>query len=323
MLTKEQFSALLNRNGTLVIDGALASELEVRGNDLNHPLWSAKILEEDPTCIKQVHLDYYIAGADIAITASYQASTQGFAAHLGFDEKKAATLMKRSVRLARLASEEAYGQGVKADRTLLVAGSVGPYGAFLADGSEYRGDYELTKTEFKAFHRDRIKALVEEDVDLLAIETMPQAVEIEAVLELLRDEFPSAIAWLTCMLKDASHISDGTSIENVLAIVHKYRNNVFAFGANCIPSELVTPFLDQVEDLTDLPLVCYPNSGEVWDAVSKTWSDPNSAADTVFHNVQKWRELGARLIGGCCRTGPKDVIAISQTLEKVSQDRDS
>ena len=323
MLTKEQFSSSLNRNGTLVIDGALASELEVRGNDLNHPLWSAKILEEDPMCIKQVHLDYYIAGADIAITASYQASTQGFAAHLGFDEKKAAALMKRSVRLARLASEEAYGQGVKADRTLLVAGSVGPYGAFLADGSEYRGDYELTKPEFKAFHRDRIKALVEEDVDLLAIETMPQAVEIEAVLELLRDEFPSAIAWLTCTLKGAGHISDGTSVENVLAIVHKYRDNVLAFGANCIPSELVTPCFEQVKELTDLPLVCYPNSGEVWDAASKTWSDPNSTADTVFHNVQKWRALGARLIGGCCRTGPKDVTAISQTLEKVSQDRDS
>lgn len=316
MFTQEQFKSLLDSRGTLIIDGGLATELENRGHDLNHPLWSAKILEEDPMGIKQTHLDYYIAGADIAITASYQASTQGLADHIHMDDQKATALIKRSVTLARLALEESYGQGGRRDSHLLVAGSVGPYGAYLADGSEYRGDYQLTKSEFKDFHRPRISALVEADVDVLAIETMPNFQEIEAVLELLHEEFHGAIAWISCTLKDSSRISDGTSIEEVLRVVHEHRDFVVAFGINCVPTEIVKESLQNMRYRTDLPLLCYPNTGETWDAQEHNWSGSKPEESDIGQRFREWRDAGARLIGGCCRTGPQYVMAISKALER-------
>lgn len=317
MLTPEQFETLLERQGTLIIDGGLASELENRGHDLNHPLWSAKVLEDDPMSIKQTHLDYYIAGADVAITASYQASTKGFATHLDVDEQKAAELMKRSATLARLALEESYGRGVSRDRTLLVAGSVGPYGAYVADGSEYTGDYKLTAAEFKDFHRSRIAALIEAGVDLLAVETMPQFQEIQAVLQLLREEFPGTSAWLSCTLKDASHISDGTHLEDIMRVVHDYPDVIIAFGVNCVPVNVVTDSLHHIRPLTDLPLLCYPNTGLTWDAQTKAWSASSKTGESeIGQKVNEWQDAGARMIGGCCKSSPQDVMAISQALER-------
>lgn len=316
MLTPAQLRVLVERQGTLIIDGGLATELENRGFDLNHALWSAKILEEDPMAIKQAHLDYYIAGADIAITASYQASTQGFAAHLNLDEKKSITLMKRSAILARSALEESYGQGVKRDRQLIVAGSVGPYGAYLADGSEYTGNYQLSRSQFKDFHRPRIAALVEADVDLLAIETMPQFEEIEAVLELLSEEFDGTTAWLSCTLEDVAHISDGTPLEDVVRVAHEFQDIVMAFGINCIPLEIATESLQRIRQMTALPLVCYPNSGATWNAQNKQWSDSKSGESELGPKAKEWKEAGARLIGGCCKTVPRDITAVSKALEQ-------
>lgn len=316
MLTPELFKGLLEVRGALVLDGGLATEFEHRGYDLNHPLWSAKLLDEDPMVIKQVHLDYYIAGADVAITASYQASAQGLLAHFGLDEEQSTAIIKRSATLARLALEESYGQGVRHDKPLLVAGSVGPYGAYLADGSEYRGDYGLTSTELKAFHRPRIKALSEADVDLLAIETMPKLEEINSVLELLREEFPGTIAWISCTLKDSSHLSNGTALEDVLKIVHNYPDIVVAFGVNCVPPVLAVESLKQLKSLTDLPLVCYPNSGESFDGETKQWSRADVGDDphATGRRAQDWRAAGAKLIGGCCRIGPREIMAISRVL---------
>ena len=183
MINANEFNELLQNRGTLIIDGALATELETRGYDLNHPLWSAKILRGEPGAIEKVHLDYYLAGADIAITASYQASVQGLHDHFGLSSEDAGRLIGKSVQLAQQAREKA-SKHVDPGHKLLVAGSVGPYGAYLADGSEYRGDYQRTASEFQEFHRPRIRALIDAGVDILAIETMPHLAEIEAVLRL-------------------------------------------------------------------------------------------------------------------------------------------
>lgn len=317
MLTPDDFNAILKKSGNLIIDGALATELETRGYDLNHPLWSAKILEEDPMVIKQVHLDYFIAGANIAITASYQASVAGFQKHLGISEDEAVDIIKRSVMLARLALEESFGQGVRPDTPLLIAGSIGPYGAYLADGSEYRGDYDLTKAEFQEFHRARIRALIEAGVDLLAVETMPQYKEIEAVLELLRDEFPNVATWVGCTLKDAEHISDGTSVGEVVQLVQRHDKTVVAIGFNCVPLELCTKALTNLKKLTDLPILVYPNSGEKWNADTKTWYNDSELQTSSFDDlVPVWKDAGASMIGGCCRTGPGHIMAISKKIER-------
>jgi homocysteine S-methyltransferase len=236
MLSTSELASLLASGTSLIIDGALATELETRGHDLSHALWSGKTLIEDPDCIRQVHLDYFLAGADIAITASYQASIVGLQQHLSLSETEARDLVKLSVTLAQDARQQAYDAGVPSTRKLLVAGSVGPYGAYLADGSEYRGDYACTTKEFQDFHRPRIAALVDAGVDLIALETIPSFSEIRALLELLRSEFPSATAWLGCTLKDASHISDGTPLSEVLALVSQYSGQTISFGINCAAS---------------------------------------------------------------------------------------
>ncbi|KAI7356908.1 homocysteine S-methyltransferase [Hortaea werneckii] len=331
MLPKTDFRALLQQNQSLIIDGALATELEARGHDLNNALWSARLLQRDPGSIQQVHLDYYLAGADIAITASYQASTIGLSEHLGLDGREAAELVKRSVKIAQDARSDAFNQLSSAatstptdtERKLLVAGSVGPYGAYLSDGSEYRGDYQRTMDEFKDFHRPRIGALVDANVDFLAIETIPSMPEIEALCSLLQSEFPDAVAWISCTLRDAEHLSDGTSMSDVFGLVSKYEQ-VLGFGVNCVPVQLVAPWLLHMQRIAGecitkykMPvLLCYPNSGEVYDAESKAWSGPKPVEHVMGNQAAKWIAGGAKLVGGCCRTGPKDIAGIAAKLQQ-------
>lgn len=255
MLTIQEFTTLLEARRTLVIDGALATELEIRGHDLNHALWSAKVLREDPESIKAVHLDYFLAGADIAITSSYQAGTRGLTDHFGVSEDEGKALIRRSVEVAHQAREEAYRSGVDADRKLLIAGSVGPFGAFLADGSEYRGDYVRSSEEFKEFHRPRIQALIDGGVDLLALETIPCMLEIRALVELLVDDFPTAIAWLSCTVRDASSLCDSAPWEEVVDVVRSC-SQIVGLGVNCVPMDIAVDALKSLHALTSLPLVC-------------------------------------------------------------------
>lgn len=315
MLTVHEFDRLLRSRGPLIVDGALATELETRGYDLNHSLWSAKILREDPGAIAKIHLDYYLAGANIAITASYQASTQGLQDHFKLSIEDAQNTIETSARIAQKAREKAY-KHVDSNRRLLVAGSVGPYGAYLADGSEYRGDYQRTASEFQEFHRPRIQALIEAGVDLLAIETMPQLAEVEAVLQLLRTEFPDAICWISCTLKDSAHLSDGTPLYTLATAVEQHRKRVVALGLNCVPTDVVADALQTLNNVTQLPLVCYPNSGEIWDANTKMWSGCSPAGESNEQQIQLWQGLGARLIGGCCRTGPNYIEMVRKVVER-------
>ena len=208
------FTALLAAQPFVLLDGAMATELEARGCDLADSLWSAKVLLENPQLIRDLHLDYFRAGAQVAITASYQATPAGFAAR-GLDEAQSRALIGKSVELARKAREAYLAENPQAG-TLLVAGSVGPYGAFLADGSEYRGDYQRSAAEFQAFHRPRVEALLDAGADLLACETLPSFAEIQALAALLQ-EYPRARAWYSFTLRDAEHLSDGTPLREVMA----------------------------------------------------------------------------------------------------------
>ncbi|WP_154927808.1 homocysteine S-methyltransferase [Pantoea anthophila] len=300
----------LTESPLLILDGALATELEARGCQLADALWSAKVLMEDPELIYQVHYDYFVAGARCAITASYQATPQGFATR-GLSEDESLALIARSVELAQRARHDYLA--VRPDaKTLLVAGSVGPYGAFLADGSEYRGDYALPEAEMMAFHRPRVQALLAVGADLLACETLPSFAEAQALVKLLA-EFPDARAWFSFTLRDAGHISDGTPLAEVVGWLNQ-QPQVVALGVNCVALESVTPALQQLQTLTDKPLVVYPNSGEQYDAGSKTWHSAPSGC-TLHDKLAEWQQAGARLIGGCCRTSPGDIAAIARTCQ--------
>lgn len=309
MTVTNPFSWHLSHHGYVIIDGALATELQERGCDLNDPLWSAKVLIEQPELISTVHYDYFIAGADCAITASYQASPLGFAKR-GLSRSQSITLIKRSVDLAKQAKIK-YQQVTKDSRPLVIAGSVGPYGAYLADGSEYTGNYNLSDIAMMDFHYDRIKALIDAGVDILACETMPSFAEIKVLVDIIA-QFPDIPCWFSFTLKDNHHLSDGTPLELVTKLLET-NQQVIAIGINCIALENVTKSLASLHELTEKPLIVYPNSGEHYDATSKTWQIKDQQ-HTFCNQLLNWQKNGAKLIGGCCRTTPKDIKKISERL---------
>jgi homocysteine S-methyltransferase len=303
-------ASILDRYPVLVIDGALATELERRGCDLNDELWSAKILLEQPDVIKQVHLDYFEAGADCAITASYQATLEGFAKR-GLNESEAIDLIQKSVKLAREARHEFWAnESNRVGRSKpLVAASIGPYGAFLADGSEYRGDYGLTEKELMDFHRPRLKALIEAGADILACETIPCLIEAQAIAKLLK-EFPTSTAWLSFTARDEKHISEGQVFADCVKQLEAHAQ-IAAIGINCTPPKYIPSLIREAKKGTEKPVLVYPNSGETYNGTKNAWNgDP--VLDSFGEQARDWYEAGASLIGGCCRTTPEDIRVIAR-----------
>lgn len=306
--------SILKNQKIVIIDGAMATELESRGCDLNDDLWSARILMEQPELIRAVHLDYFNNGADIAITASYQATMEGFAKR-GLSREEALDLIKKSVRLAQEARDEFWA---KEENRIgreypLIAGSVGPYGAYLADGSEYRGDYNLSEDELIAFHRPRIEALIASGADILACETIPCGIEAQALIRLLA-EFPNTFAWFTFTAKDGEHISNGERIANIAAFLDK-QPQAAAVGINCSSPLHIPSLIREIKKNTNKPIIVYPNSGEYYSAVTNTWHGETSC-DKFSLQSKEWFENGATLIGGCCRTTPGHIHEVSNWVRK-------
>jgi homocysteine S-methyltransferase len=302
-------TSILNQYPALVIDGALATELERRGYDLRDDLWSAKILLEQPEAIKQVHLDYFRAGADCAITASYQATIEGFVKR-GLNESEALALIQKSVRIAREAREEFWAAPVnRAGRPRpFVAASVGPYGAFLADGSEYRGNYGLSEKDLMDFHRPRMRALIDAGADMLACETIPCLIEAQAMANLLK-EFPAITAWISFTGRDGKHISEGQQFADCVQQL-KDQPQITAIGINCTSPSHIPSLIREAGENTEKPILVYPNLGETYNAEKNDWNG-DAVVDSFGEQAREWYEAGARLIGGCCRTTPEDIRVIA------------
>jgi homocysteine S-methyltransferase len=297
----EPFSDRLALGGPLVLDGGLSTELERRGADLRDALWSARVLLDDPELVRAAHLAYFEAGAELAITSSYQASFEGFAAR-GLDEAAAAGLMRRSVDLAREARDQ-HGRGY-------VAASVGPFGAVLGNGAEFTGDYPLGARELGIFHGRRLEVLDGAGADVLAVETIPSIVETSVLARLLdRCRTP---AWVSFTCRDGSSLRDGTPFAEAVSIVAA-NDRVLAVGVNCTAPQYVGPLIETARRVSAKPVVVYPNRGAVWDAGRKEWSGPVDA-EGIAELVPGWHAAGARLIGGCCGTGPDDIAAIAGAL---------
>lgn len=310
-------ATLLQTQPLLVLDGAMATELERRGADINDPLWSAKILLEAPELIRDVHLDYFRAGADIAITASYQATIEGYNRQ-GLTHAQAIDLIQKSVHLAREARDMFCAEEPNPARgSPLVAASIGPYGAYLADGSEYRGDYGLTEEELIAFHRPRMAALIAAGPDLLACETIPSLIEARALVHLLT-EFPGTHAWFTFSAQDESHTCHGERIAECAAYLDSF-DQVAAIGINCTAPKYLPGLIREIrrgssreeeQPATAKPIIVYPNSGEIYDPATKTWLGETDC-DAFGAQAQEWYTAGARIIGGCCRTTPEHIRAVA------------
>lgn len=117
-----------------------------------------------------------------------------------------------------------------------------------------------------------------------------------------------AQAWFSFTLRDSQHLSD-SALRDVLAFLADYPQ-ILAVGINCIALENTVDALSYLHSQTSLPLVVYPNSGEHYDAVTKTWHHHGEACATLEGYLPQWLAAGAKLIGGCCRTSPKDIAAL-------------
>jgi homocysteine S-methyltransferase len=302
-------AAILAEYPAVVLDGALATELERRGCDLHDPLWSARVLIEAPEAIRAVHADYFAAGADCAITASYQATIEGFRRR-GLDEAAAAELMRRSVRLAAEGRDAFWANPAnRAGRPRpFVAASVGPYGAFLHDGSEYRGDYGLSEEELVTFHRPRMALLVEAGAEMLACETIPCLIEAQAIARLL-PEFPGVSAWMSFSARDGAHTCHGEPIAECAALLDRHPQ-IAAIGVNCTPPQYIESLIRNIRGATTKPIVVYPNSGEQYDGATGNWSG-EAAGEGFAGEARAWHAAGAQVIGGCCRTTPAFIRGVA------------
>jgi homocysteine S-methyltransferase len=285
-------------NTALIADGGLASELEARGHDLSDALWSARLLVDAPQEITAVHTAFFRAGARIATTASYQASFDGFAAR-GIGRDDTVRLLRRSVELAKNARDDVGGGGQ-------VAASVGPYGAALADGSEYRGRYGLSVGQLRDWHQPRLEVLADAGADVLALETIPDVDEAEALVSLVRTL--GVPAWLSYTI-EGTRTRAGQPLADAFAVAAGVPE-IVAVGVNCCAPEDVLPAIGPARE-TGKPVIVYPNSGERWDSARRTWVgssrfSPRSAA--------QWLAAGARVIGGCCRVRPADIAELAAVV---------
>jgi homocysteine S-methyltransferase len=303
---------IIGHQGYVVLDGGLATTLEARGHDLNDDLWSARVLLEEPDAIRRVHRDFLDAGADCIVTASYQASLEGFARR-GLDAGEAATLMRTWVDLALAARRFFLADAHDSDARVhpLVAASVGPYGAYLADGSEYRGQYDLDDAELRAFHSDRWRILSDSPADLLACETIPSLRETSVLLS-LHAETPGRWAWFSFSCRDGAHLHDGSPIADAVRLCTGVPQ-IAAVGINCTAPRYIPSLIAEARRVTDLPLIAYPNSGEKYDAATKTWRTDSNNPSWV-ESVPSWLDAGARGIGGCCRVGPREIARTRRLL---------
>lgn len=288
-------------DSVLISDGGLATELEARGNSLSDPLWSARLLLDAPDEIAAVHAAYFRAGARIATSASYQASFDGFAARgIGRDGATGAiALMRRSVALAVRARDDVGLDGLR------VAASIGPYGAALADGSEYRGRYGLSVSALARWHQPRLEVLADAGADVLALETIPDVDEAEALVGLVgRLGVP---AWLSYTI-DGARTRAGQPLAEAFAVAAGVPE-IVAVGVNCCTPDDVLPAI-AVAEAIGKPVIVYPNSGERWNG--RAWTGPRTFTTEL---VPQWAAAGARIIGGCCRVGPADIAGIAAALD--------
>jgi homocysteine S-methyltransferase len=283
--------------GPVVIDGGLATQLEAQGHNLNSDLWSARLLHDDPDAIVQAHLAYFAAGAQVATTASYQASLDGFV-RAGLDEATAAQMIKRSVRLAQRARSKA-----EDDHLRWIAGSVGHYGAALADGSEYRGDYGRSVDQLRRWHRPRIELLAEAGVDILALETIPCLAEVEALIAEIDGSGQPCWLSITCA---GDHTRAGEPAAEAFSLARDVEE-IVAVGVNCIDPADAYALVCMASQTTGKPVVVYPNSGEDWDSATHAWTGTTTFRPEA---VGDWINGGAALVGGCCRVGPAEIRAI-------------
>lgn len=290
----------------LILDGGLSNVLEGFGCELNHELWSAKLLIDQPELIIKAHLAYLRAGAQCITTSSYQATIKGFE-RIGLSRSASIKMILRSVELAQEARSIFLKESPES-QIIYLAASIGPYGAFLADGSEYTGNYDVSDKELREFHAEKIRVLESTGVDFLAFETIPSLREIKILSELIPKI--KKLCWVSFSCKNAVFLNDGNRIVDAVKICSSTKN-LFALGVNCTAPKHISDIINNIHPFVkDKKIIVYPNSGEIYLPESKTWkgiSDPE-----VFQKMAlEWLDLGVHVMGGCCRIGPDHISKLT------------
>jgi homocysteine S-methyltransferase len=297
--------------GIHVIDGGLATELEYLGARIDGPLWSAHVLEDEPEKVLAVHRAYIRAGSQCIATCSYQVSRMGYA-EAGLAPERADAALLRSVELARAAAAEFPG------RKVLIAGSLGPYGAALHNGAEYHGNYNCSYGDLVRFHRERIEVFARasgpQAPDLLAFETFPSLEEARAVGEALA-VWPKLPAWFSFSCCDNKHVSHGEPVAECAALVASLPQTV-AIGVNCVPPKWIPSLIGELRKGSDRPIMVYPNSGEGWDATARCWTG-KSEPEEFGTMAADWFRAGAEIVGGCCRTRPAHIAEVARAASNL------
>jgi homocysteine S-methyltransferase len=292
-----------------VLDGGMATELERHGCDLSGPLWSAHILDSSPGLIQRVHLDYLRAGADCISTASYQVSNLGYA-ELNRTDADAAHALRLSVELAAAARDE---YRTESARPTFIAASLGPYGAALHNGAEFHGRYTLPFDDLVRFHAERLAIVAETQADLVALETVPSLEEARAIALALQ-QFPSVAAWVSFTCKDERRVAHGEPLAECAALLESSAQ-VVAIAVNCTQPRFISSLIGEIRSASGKPVFVYPNSGELWNADSRSWYGSADIASYAGFAAE-WYAAGAQAVGGCCRTTPAHIRAVRQAAAK-------
>ncbi len=304
------FSPILRNSDVVILDGGLATELEREGHDLRHPFWSGRFLSENPEAIWQVHQQYLEAGTDIITTASYQISFEGGKV-IGLDTNQVADLLRLSVTVANDAVDVFWEKNNNSPRPM-VAASMGPYGAYLCDGSEYTGAYDVSKRKIREFHRRRWEVMTDTPACLLGFETIPNIYEAE-VIRRLAEEYSHKPFWISFCCRDKNKISDGHALTEVIKMFSDLEQ-VCAVGINCTAPTLINPLIACARNgAPNQQIIVYPNSGETYDASGRGWLE-GSRSGLLQRYADHWKEAGAQIIGGCCRTSPSDIRALKEII---------
>ena len=311
---KAGLDQILEHNSIMVIDGSMSSVLERMGADLNNRLWTASVLSEWPELVRQVHYNYLKAGADCGITCSYQASVQGLM-EAGYSEAEAESLIVRSVELFQEARDQWYREEGEASgrQYPLCLGSVGPYGAYLADGSEYTGSYSMDRDMLRNFHYRRMELLHQAGADILLLETQP-ALE-EALIEAEIAEELGADYWISFSCRDTAHTCHGEAVSDCVRILSEGHPHLKMIGVNCTDPDYIVPLIREIKKGTDLPIAVYPNSGETYDPVTKTWTARNGSVD-FEERALAYMMAGAEAVGGCCTTVEKHIMQVCTARDR-------
>lgn len=292
-------------NGPVVLDGGFGSELEKRHIDVDNNLWSASALIKSPDDVYEIHKSFFNAGAMVVTTDTYQVHAKYFTDQ-GLEEYKAYELIDSAVHLAQRALVDSRSKDG------LIAGAIGPYGAYLANGAEYTGDYHLSQQAYKDFHRSRIQRLVDDGVDVLVLETMPNFEETKALADLLKNEFPDSDACLSFSTEAGASLWDGTPLNEAVTYFEK-NEQIKAIGVNCTAPENILPALSNITPYTSKKVLVYPNAGDEYDPKTKRWVSHHKPI-SWFELVPLWQAAGASIIGGCCRTSPEDIRDIHKAI---------